>query len=75
MFGGKKKEPRFVLRDEHGQKVFTLSGVQIMEDTQTGVHYLVTMGGDGLTGITPLLDQNGQVVIRKDTPEQGPEIR
>lgn len=43
-----------------------LSGsiIKIIVDTQTGVHYLIT-SGIGLSGMTPLLDENGNIVIDK----------
>ena len=41
----------------------------IICDMVTGVNYLA-MGGDvfSLSSITPLLDENGKVVIDKNTP-------
>ncbi|WP_215085441.1 DUF6440 family protein [Exiguobacterium sp. s78] len=53
---------RFVVKSkEH------ISGgiIKIIVDTQTGVNYLIT-SGLGLSGMTPLLDKEGKVVI--DTP-------
>lgn len=38
--------------------------VKIIIDTKTGVNYLVT-SGFGVSGMTPLLDSNGKVVITK----------
>ncbi len=41
---------------------------EIIADKVTGVHYLVTVRygePDGGYGITPLLDENGNVVIKK----------
>ncbi len=60
MFGN-KKEKRFIVKDEQG---IQLGGIQIIVDTVTGVNYLMTVGS-GPSGITPLLDQNGDVVIDK----------
>lgn len=37
---------------------------RVIVDARTGVHYLVYSYGQG-TGITPLLDENGRVVIDK----------
>ena len=38
--------------------------IRIIVDTKTGVNYIMT-SGLGLNGITPLLDENGNVVIDK----------
>ncbi|MDE6714392.1 MAG: hypothetical protein K2K20_11720 [Lachnospiraceae bacterium] len=38
--------------------------IKIIVDTKTGVNYLVT-SGMGISGMTPLLDCNGKVVITK----------
>lgn len=62
MFGN-KKEKRFIVKEEQS---LSLSGaIQIVVDTETGVNYLVTISGSGSSGITPLLDANGSVVIDK----------
>ena len=55
----KKDEQRFQVKEAQG-----LSGgtMQIIVDTATGVNYLLTRG-PGISGITPLLDENGNVVI------------
>lgn len=37
---------------------------RVIVDAKTGVHYLVYNYGQG-TGITPLLDENGRVVVDK----------
>lgn len=37
---------------------------RVIVDVKTGVHYLVYNYGQG-TGITPLLDENGRVVVDK----------
>ena len=54
-----KKEKRFVIREEQS---FYLGALMVVVDTATGVNYLVTYGS-GASGITPLLDANGNVVI------------
>ncbi len=57
-----KKGKRFVIKEEQG---LGMSGaVQIIVDTVTGVNYLNAVGSLP-TGITPLLDSNGNVVIDK----------
>lgn len=38
--------------------------IRIVVDTKTGVNYIMT-SGIGLNGITPLLDNNGNIVIDK----------
>ena len=38
--------------------------IKIIVDTETGVNYLVTSGA-GVSGMTPLLDSNGKVVVTK----------
>ncbi len=60
MFGN-KKEKRFIIKDEQGVQ---LGAIQIVVDTVTGVNYLMTVGS-GPSGITPLLDENGNVLIDK----------
>lgn len=43
-----------------------LSGgiIKIVVDTKTGVNYLMT-SGLGLSGMTPLLDKDGNIVVDK----------
>lgn len=55
------RDKRFVLKSKQH-----LSGgiIKIVVDTQTGVNYVMT-SGLGLSGMTPLLDQDGKVVIDK----------
>jgi len=52
---------RFLLKSKQH-----LSGgiIKIVLDTQTGVNYLIT-SGLGLSGMTPLLNEKGEVVIDK----------
>ena len=54
-----KKEKRVVVKEEQS---FYLGTLMVVVDTATGVNYLVTYGS-GASGITPLLDANGNVVI------------
>ena len=60
-----KKPERFVVKETHSAGV-GLCALFVICDTETGVHYLAA-GGDALTisSITPLLDENGKVVIEK----------
>lgn len=67
MFGkdknNEKKQERFVVKETH---TIGLCALSVICDTATGVHYLAA-GGDAFTlsSITPLLDENGKVVIEK----------
>ena len=54
-----KKEKRFPIREGEG---LGSGAVQIVVDTQTGVHYILASGVGGLS-ITPLLDRDGRVVV------------
>lgn len=54
-----KKEKRFIVKEEQS---FYFGAILVVVDTATGVNYLVTYGS-GASGITPLLDANGNVVI------------
>lgn len=49
-----------VVKKEH------ISGgiIKVVIDKETGVHYLVG-SGLGVSGMTPLLDKDGKVVIKK----------
>ena len=59
-----KKENRFEVIFKDGSDL-TDGGVrQILVDRETGVHYLTWKSGYG-AGITPLLDSDGIVVVRK----------
>lgn len=59
-----KKEKRFKVKEEQG---LGMGAVQIVVDTATGVNYLHTIGA-AASGITPLLDENGNVVIDRQLP-------
>ena len=54
-----KKQKRFVVKYEQN---IGLCGIQIIVDTVTGVNYLNT-NGTSIAGLTPLLDDKGNVVI------------
>lgn len=56
-----KKAKRFQVKEEQS---LGLGAIQIVVDTATGVNYILSMG-TGVSGITPLLDENGNVVIDK----------
>lgn len=64
MFG--KKEKRFVVVED--QSIGLGGGLQIIVDKKTGVHYLNVVG-TGMNGITPLLDEHGNVVVDKSIIE------
>lgn len=58
------------MADERFDKIYasgsTISQLtEIIVDKETGVHYLLYLRGQA-GGITPLLDENGEVVIKKD---------
>lgn len=59
MFGKEKKQKRFIIKE---QQALLFGAVYIVVDTHTGVNYLMTVG-DGPSGMTPLLDSDGKVVI------------
>lgn len=49
------------------KKVYTqgaVSGMEIWVDKKTGVHYLYRAGGYA-GGLTPLLDSDGKVIVKK----------
>lgn len=56
-----KKEKRFVIKEE---QALAFGVLYVVVDTLTGVNYLMTVGG-GPSGMTPLLDSDGNVVIDK----------
>lgn len=56
-----KKVKRFQVKEE---QTLGLGAIQIVVDTVTGVNYLLSIG-IGVSGITPLLGENGNVVIDK----------
>ena len=67
MFGREKAQPRIVVKERPGDGMYALS---VICDTVTGVHYLAADGnGLSLSCMTPLLDENGHVVIDKHLPE------
>lgn len=59
MFGKEKKGKRFIVKEDKG---LLFGAVYIVVDTNTGVNYLMTVGS-GPSGMTPLLDSDGKVVI------------
>ncbi len=58
--GFEKKKKRFISKDA---QTLGLDAVQIIVDTETGVNYLNILGQGG--GITPLLDENGKIIVDK----------
>lgn len=56
----RKDDKRFEVVYKEG----ALSGVKIWVDKETGIHYLFSWDGYA-GGLTPLLDENGQVVKNK----------
>ena len=56
MIGKIKTQRRFAV------KTYNAGMIRIIVDKVTGVNYLNTLGA-GYSGLTPLLDENGKVVI------------
>ncbi|MDQ0206975.1 DUF6440 family protein [Alkalicoccobacillus murimartini] len=56
------KETRFY--EKSSEQLATIGRVSVLVDRVTGVHYLHTWVGSG-SGLTPLLDENGEVVVEK----------
>ena len=54
-----KKEKRFVVKE---QQDLGFGAMYVLVDTKTGVNYLATVGL-AVSGITPLLDADGNVVV------------
>ncbi|MCR4796807.1 MULTISPECIES: DUF6440 family protein [Ruminococcus] len=67
MFGKEKKTKRFIVTEE---QAIGMGGLRILVDTQTGVNYLNT-ASEIYAGLTPLLDENGKVIVTpvSDTKE------
>lgn len=59
-----KKEERFEEIFSDGSQLKDSGVRKILVDKETGVHYLAWKSGYA-GGITPLLDENGNVVIKK----------
>lgn len=59
-----KKEERFEVIFTDGSQMKETGIRQILVDKETGVNYLIWKSGYS-GGITPLLDSEGKVVIRK----------
>ena len=54
--------------DKRFEEIFkegNMSGNRIIVDKETGVHYLFSFNGYA-GGVTPLLDKDGNVVIKSD---------
>lgn len=69
MFGKEKKPKRFRVALEESMG---FGAVRVLVDTKTGVNYLNTLG-EGNSGLTPLLDENGDLVITPVTDFQEEE--
>lgn len=59
MFNKEKREKRFIIKEEES---LSFGAMSIIVDNKTGVNYLMT-SGIGQSGITPLLDSEGKVVV------------
>ncbi len=56
------------MKEKRFKRIFrqgSLEGTDIWVDTKTGVNYMFHYAGYA-GGITPLLDENGKVVVTKD---------
>ena len=64
MFGNNKdnKVKRFNIINTEMVNLVTIT---VIQDTQTGVNYMLGQGSTGL-GITPLIDEDGHVLITKN---------
>jgi len=63
MFGNtKNKERRFYIKSD--DNIPKLGRITILVDRETGVNYMHSWVGTG-SGLTPLLDENGAVIIDK----------
>lgn len=59
-----KKDDRFEIIHKEGSQIKDSGLIQILVDRETGVNYLFMKSGYG-AGLTPLLDENGKVVVTK----------
>ena len=59
-----KKDRRFEVVYKEGSSLTDSGLIQILVDKETGVNYLFMKSGYG-AGITPLLDAEGKVVVKK----------
>lgn len=64
-----EKKERFEVVFTDGSNIKNSGMRQILVDRETGVNYLVWNSGNA-GGITPLLDSEGKVVIRKALSQQ-----
>ena len=67
MFGKEKKPRRFRIVTE---ECVGLGAARIIVDTMTGVNYLNVFGDSNCSGLTPLLDENGKIVITPVTKQE-----
>ncbi len=56
----RNEDKRFVMAEQ--QNSF-MNSYSILVDRKTGVNYLIISGGNGMAGITPLLDKDGKVIV------------
>ena len=66
------KKKRFAVVYEEEGGLFSVPLCRIIIDNETGVNYLCSIdtANGGISGITPLLDSNGNVVVT--IPEKDP---
>ena len=56
------------MKEKRFKKIYSqgaIDGIEIWVDRETGVNYLYKQSGYG-GGLTPLLDENGKVIITRD---------
>ncbi len=56
----RNEDKRFVMAEQ--QNSF-MNSYGVLVDRKTGVNYLIISGGNGMAGITPLLDKDGKVIV------------
>lgn len=56
----RNEDKRFVFSEQQNSFMNSFS---VLVDRRTGVNYLVISGGNGLSGVTPLLDKDGKVMV------------
>lgn len=59
-----KKDARFEIVYKEGSSLKDSGLIQILVDRETGVNYVFVKSGYG-AGLTPLLDEEGKVVVTK----------
>ena len=69
-------EEKAMAAEKRFEKVYSqgMGSVVILVDRETGVNYMVASNGSG-SGVTPLLDREGKVVVTPSSRHvKGPEL-